>query len=233
MSRSRLLLLTLALLLLTALARLLLLAPLELAADEAYYLAWSRHPTTLTWLDHPPLIAWLLALAPTAADLPEALRPWAAAFVRLPALLCAALTALAVGLLSEGERGERGVVVVALALSLTPALGLGGLLATPDAPLLACWAWSAVALVRRWPSVLAVTVALGLLAKLPMLLFVPAALVGMWLADVEREERRRLTAAMAVGVALAAPIYALAGWRGDVVGFQAARHGGALAPSCG
>src|ERR1700678_239220 len=37
-----------------------LLPILPITPDEAYYMAWARHPA-LSYLDHPPYIAWIMA----------------------------------------------------------------------------------------------------------------------------------------------------------------------------
>ncbi|MEL6181237.1 MAG: hypothetical protein AAFS10_19930 [Myxococcota bacterium] len=265
-----------------ALVRLGTLAPLELAPDEAYYHAWSRHPTTLSWLDHPPLVAWLLAPTPTASAYPEWLRPYASVGVRLPAALCSAWTAFCIALLAQphlpqtpsalGHRAPtdlkgRGspstdtasqedappphdratpanppppqhgatrlldampIVWCAMALALTPGLGLGGLLATPDAPLLACWATASVALCRGWPWLLTGALALGLWAKLPMVLFIPAAWMGVLMGGVPRNQRRRWRVALMGGALAALPLYAMAWSQGHLVAFHLARHGGDL-----
>ena len=56
-------------------------------ADEAYFILWGRSPA-LGYYDHPPMVGWMLA--------PLAALSEAAWLMRLPAVLVAPLTALAV-----------------------------------------------------------------------------------------------------------------------------------------
>src|SRR5262245_17986979 len=58
---------------------------IELLPEEAYYWSYAQH-LALSYLDHPPLVAWLIAGSTALLGQNE----WA---VRLPALLCALVTA--------------------------------------------------------------------------------------------------------------------------------------------
>ena len=113
-------------------ARLLLGAGLDLAPDEAYYWVWSRHFAP-GYLDHPPLVAYLIAagtqiLGDTRLG------------VRLLAIACGTGTLY---LFFDALRilfSARRAALATLALAVTPAAVAGGVLATPDAPLVLGWA---------------------------------------------------------------------------------------------
>ena len=146
---------TLALVAMVSLLRLLYLAflcPYELVADEAQYWDWSRR-LDICYYSKGPGIAWLIAASTRILGSTE----WT---VRLPAVLCGAVAALAVArlamLLTKGD-SRAGFYAAALIL-LTPAYQATALLMTIDAPFLACWALAlfaashVVASLHRWPS---------------------------------------------------------------------------------
>lgn len=172
---------------LVRLAYLLFLSPLDLAPDEAHYWDWSRH---LDWSYYSkgPLVAWLIRLScdlfgPLALSLNGTLMP----AVRLPAVLCGAFMLLGLYRLTAASFGKPwlglGVVVVALSL---PLFSAGATLMTIDAPLACAWVWALVfsrqALLegrtRSWVAAGA-CIAVGVLAKHTMVLFVPS--LGLFL----------------------------------------------------
>lgn len=116
-------------------------APLRaLSADEAYYLCAARRGHGAWPIeDHPPLLGAFLALADRLVPGPIELR------VRAVAALLAVVTALGVGrlasLLAAPDRREqsRWLAILVATWGLMPMVG--GLIATPDAPLLAASAW--------------------------------------------------------------------------------------------
>lgn len=120
-------------------ARAVLAAVAPLTVDEAYYVQWALHPAP-GYLDHPPLVAWL-----TAAGL--ALGRTALA-VRLPALVLQGATTLLAADLARARAGERGAWAAAALLQAAPVFSLGGMLATPDAPLALAWVGTLWALER-------------------------------------------------------------------------------------
>lgn len=144
---------------LAAMARVLL-APLRLLSpDEAYYLCAARRGWPI--VDHPPLLGWLLvALSPLDRFGPIELR------VRLIAIVAQALTAIAIGVLA-GRALPFGVFLATWGLMSW----VSGLIATPDAPLLAACAWLLVLRRSPWVSLVAF---LAVLAKVSGLFFVLA-----------------------------------------------------------
>lgn len=115
------------------LARLLVASLFELVPQEAYYVFYARHPA-LSYFDHPGLLAWALAL-------PARLAPPPPVLVRLVPWLFAVLT------LAGTLRLARRLVPAApgravLLLATTGAFSVLGVVALPDAPLVAAWTWA-------------------------------------------------------------------------------------------
>jgi 4-amino-4-deoxy-L-arabinose transferase-like glycosyltransferase len=113
-------------------------AALELAPDEAHYWDWSRR---LDWSYYSkgPLVAWLIRLSCTllGGDTMFA--------VRLPAVLCGALTLLGIYFLTLNAYGKPRLALLTVALSLAlPLFHVGALLMTIDAPYVCAWTWALV-----------------------------------------------------------------------------------------
>ncbi|HMP18482.1 MAG TPA: glycosyltransferase family 39 protein, partial [Gemmatales bacterium] len=112
------------------------LSELSLASDEAHYWDWSRH---LDWCYYSkgPLVAWLIRAGCWfwGADVMPA--------VRLPAVLCNALTLLGIYLLVYRLfRDARLAFLALLAGHTLPLLNVGGLMMTIDAPYTCAWTWA-------------------------------------------------------------------------------------------
>ena len=121
-----------ALLLLTAAGamRLLVAAFVPLVPDEAYYWEWSRH-LAAGYFDHPPAIAWLIRAGTVAGGV----TPFG---VRAGPIVAGFLGSCAAAALANRLGGRRGAWRLAVLLTVIPLAGVGLILATPDAPLLAC-----------------------------------------------------------------------------------------------
>lgn len=153
--------------------------PLDLAPDEAHYWDWSRH---LDWSYYSkgPLVAWLIRASCELFG-NEMLA------VRLPAVLCGSLLLLSLYILTVQVHGSDRLALAVVLIALTmPVIAAGSSLMTIDAPYCCCWGWALVLTHRAifvgsrwaWP-VAGVVVALGVLAKYNMVLFVPS--VGLFL----------------------------------------------------
>ncbi len=107
-------------------ARLLIAASIGIVEDEAYYWTWSRH-LAAGYLDHPPGIAWLIA-------------PGGAMFgaTSLGVRVLPVLAGIAAAGLLLPHAGSRYLYL--LLVAGLPLFTLGGILATPDVPLLLGWA---------------------------------------------------------------------------------------------
>lgn len=133
--------------------------------DEAYYWLWAQR-LALGYLDHPPLVAWLIALTTAVRD-----TAW---FIRLSPLLLGLVTTYVLFLTGREVAGPLAGLRAALLFQIVPVLAGAGLLATPDAALLAAWAlalrfaWQALGgRHARWVACGA-AVGAGMLAKLTM-----------------------------------------------------------------
>jgi|GEM_PF-178462 len=182
----------------------------QLAFDEAYYWQWSRH---LAWgyFDHPPMIAYLIAAGTRLMGNNEL-------GVRLVPLLVAVTVPWSTWLLAW-RYWQDGVAAAwsLVAMICMPLLAVGMIVATPDSPLLACWAASLLLAIRAlerdgtgaW--VLAGAAAgLGILSKYPMVLIYPVIFCAL-LASARG--RRALTGpgpwlALAASLVVASPLLA-------------------------
>ncbi len=160
---------------------------LDLAPDEAHYWEWSRR---LDWSYYSkgPMVAWVIWLSQALlGDFSLWIRGDLAFAVRAPAVLfgtgfLASLFTFTRDVL-KSDRWAFFAVVIALSL---PGLSLGSLLMTIDPPFLCFWGWAlvftyhAIFYDRVWAWAAAGgCVALGLLSKHTMVLFVPC--VGLFL----------------------------------------------------
>ncbi|HEU5299019.1 MAG TPA: glycosyltransferase family 39 protein [bacterium] len=182
--------------------------------DEAYYWLWAQR---LAWgyLDHPPLVAWLIALTTVVRD-----TAW---FIRLSPLVLGVATTYLLFLLGKEMNGVRGGLLAASLFQIVPVLAGAGLLATPDAALLAAWAagirfaWQALrGRPGRWLACGA-AVGVGLLAKLTMAMLPLGLLLYAVLRARGALRRWEPYAAAALAAAIFSPVLfwnAAHGWAG-------------------
>ena len=165
------------------LLRIALSAGSETYPDEAYYWTWSQH-LQLAYFDHPAMIAWSIGLLG----------------IRFGALLWGAAALFGVHRLTLELGGSRDAAGWATALfASTPAAGLLGTFSTPDAPLLAFWVWTLVALARKQP------VATGLLWGLAMLSKYNGLLLGLPVLLVFVRRPRQLVLATVIALVVTSP----------------------------
>ncbi len=156
--------------------------------DEVYYWTWSQTPQ-LSYYDHPGMTAWLIWLS-------TMLFGDTVLGMRFPAAICTAFTLAVITYLTTAKStslSSAGQWIV-IGVSLSPLFVFGGLLITPDAPLIASWAAYLVWMVsqhellasgpshrREWLMWLIGGVLLGLggLSKYTMILAVPAGFVSL------------------------------------------------------
>ncbi|MBI3376209.1 MAG: glycosyltransferase family 39 protein [Betaproteobacteria bacterium] len=111
-----------------------------MSGDEAYFIAWGKHPD-LGFYDHPPMVGWWLAPLLAISD-----APWV---VRLPALLLpAALALLARGALLAWFGATRVQAELAGVLLVLAPLSVWNVLITTDTPL-TLFAFASLALFAR------------------------------------------------------------------------------------
>lgn len=160
-----------------------------LTEDEAYYRLWALVPAT-GYLDHPPMVAWWIAAGHFfIGDTPLG--------IRAPAILAGLLGAAvlwrtAFVLTNSAKIADRAV----LFLQSTLLIGLGGMMITPDAPLVLYWGlalwclaeWQSKPADARqgwWLLLTGLFAGLGLLSKYSMLFF-GAGLVLWFLCQQDR-----------------------------------------------
>ncbi|MBX7104953.1 MAG: glycosyltransferase family 39 protein [Gemmataceae bacterium] len=182
--------------------------PLELAADEAHYWDWSRH---LDWSYYSkgPLVAWMIrASCELFGDLSQRLVGSPLLAIRLPAIFCQAGALAGTYLLSlRVTRDPRVALFTMLVLFTIPAIAAGGTVMTIDAPYCCAWVWACVfahaAIVegrtRAWPA-LGVALAVGILAKYTMLVFIPSIMMFLVFSRAHRSQLARSGLWIAVGI---------------------------------
>ena len=192
------------------------LCPYELVADEAHYWDWSRR-VELSYYSKGPGVAWAIRASTALLGQTEAA-------IRFPAVVAAAIAAVAVAALARGlarpaER-ERAGWLGALLVSLVPAYQGAALLMTIDGPYVACWALACLLAWRLrerlasggggalWPA-LGLALGVGFLFKYTILLLVPGLLA---FAFPRRRPARRwaagLVACAATFLAAVTPVVA-------------------------
>jgi len=158
----------------------------HLVEDEAYYRIWGLTPA-LSYYDHPPMIGWWIAAG-------QALFGDTIFSVRALVVLSGVIGSLALWRTAAVlfDRTVAGWAVLFLNSSLL--VGIGGILATPDAPSVLFWGlslWALAELSRsqnaNWWLVVGLMAGLGLLAKYSVL-FLGAGIVLwlLWVPDARR-----------------------------------------------
>nr|WP_282449061.1 glycosyltransferase family 39 protein [Roseibium sp. CAU 1639] len=154
--------------------------------DEAYYRIWGLYPAP-SYYDHPPMIGWWIAAG-------QALFGDTVFAVRAMVIGSGVIGSLALWrtALLLFDRKVAGWAVLFLNTSLL--VGIGGILATPDAPSVLFWGLSLWALAElsesrnaNWWLVVGLMAGLGLLAKYSVL-FLGAGIV-LWLVWVPQARR--------------------------------------------
>jgi 4-amino-4-deoxy-L-arabinose transferase-like glycosyltransferase len=159
---------------------------LGLSEDEAYYWVWSER-LAAGYFDHPPAVAWVIRAGTTLLGDTER-------GVRAGGLLLGGLAAL----LAAGT--SRAPLLAATALLSTPLLLLGGILATPDVPLVAAWAAGLLAATRgRW-ALVGLACGLAMLSKYTGVLLLPLLVLAQ--PSLLRSHKPYLAAAVAFVVYL-------------------------------
>lgn len=167
-----------------------IIVPLDLVPDEAYYWDWSR---ILDWgyYSKPPLIAWIIALS-------THLLGNSAFAVRLPAVILSTAGLWGLYLLARQLYGPRVAFWSAAAAAASPGASALALIMTIDAPLVCFWClalytfWQAINAqepCRFWWICCAACLGLGFLSKQMMLVFPLLAIVFLLTG---REDRRLL-----------------------------------------
>ncbi len=148
----------------------------ELIYEEGYYWNYGQH-LDIGYLDHPPMVGWLIWLF-------TALLGHSEFAVRSGSLLCWVITAYFIYRLTHAFGGATAAFKSLLLVVLLPAFFATGLLMTPDAPLIACWAgglyflYLATIEEKGWAwLIFGLFMGVGMLSKYPIALLGLSALV--------------------------------------------------------
>ncbi len=179
---------------------------LPFSSDEAYYWVWGWHPQ-LSYYDHPPFVAWLFWLGHKVDFTAQA--------SRLPAVFLGHCTLLIWNRLLSPHLSDRARRWWLAFVSLSPFLGIGSLVVTPDLPLVFFWSLGLLAFRHAIDAktatayaALGAALGLGFCAKYHMVLFVPSALAWIAVSGGWRElPYRHIPLAVASGLVFCAPVW--------------------------
>ncbi|SFT93992.1 Dolichyl-phosphate-mannose-protein mannosyltransferase [Pseudovibrio denitrificans] len=187
-----------------SLARLVTGMNVDLVEDEAYYRLWGLYPA-LGYYDHPPMVAYWIWLG-------QALFGDTALGVRFISILSAAIGSLVLWRTAKILYDVHVAGWTVLFFNASLLIGVGSLLATPDAPSvffwgLALWGMAELSVSKNanWWILVGIFAGLGLLSKYSVL-FLGAGII-LWLIWVPENRRYLLSWQLWLGGALAIAIF--------------------------
>ena len=160
-------------------------AIIPLTEDEAYYRLWAQH-LRFGYFDHPPMVAWWISIGQALAG-PTPLG------VRLLPVLGAGVASILVAAIARDLGASAATAFRATVwYNATTTIGLGSILATPDAPATLFWVLSLWALGRiragqkpQWWLIAGLTAGLACISKYSSLFLGPG--VFLWLIWSEKD----------------------------------------------
>lgn len=191
---------------------------MPLAFDESYYWTWS-HNLQLSYFDHPPMVAWLFYLGQPLE--------WLGHAVRLPAIFLSHATIYIWLLILKPYFNDKQLFIFLLLAVLSPFLGLGGLIVTPDLPLMFFWSLATYLLLKTeengsWLNfaLLGSTLGLAFCAKYHAALFLPLALFWLyWQRFFTAKHFIKIIFGFAFFLLLASPVIYW-NWLNDFISFK-------------
>lgn len=169
--------------------------------DESYYWLWGQN-IQLSYFDHPPMVSWLTAASDIFSFLPDWIRV-RSFFILLST--CSVFVWLKVFQNSALVTRQTALLFI-LFYNLNPLLGLGGIFATPDVPLIFFWGCSFYFVLRilqtqKWLDylLLGVFLGLGFCAKYHIVLFVPTVILYLGFSNQVRKINWKLLGFTLVG----------------------------------
>lgn len=179
----------------------------ELLMEEAYYWNYAQH-LAIGYLDHPPMVALLIKGGTMLFGTNDF-------GVRIGAILCWCLATFFVYLYTRDISNRDTALQAAVIMAVVPAFFAFGLLLTPDAPLIACWAgalfFARRAMVdmdgRSWLGV-GVFLGLGMFSKYTIALLGPAFLLFLIIDPQARKwlKKPHPYAAALLGLVIFSPV---------------------------
>ncbi len=167
-------------LVLTLLAKLALSLLFPLSLDEYYYFLWGKH-LSLSYFDHPPMIGWLMSAAQPLVDFSDRALRW-------PSVILSQATLGIWLLILKDQISLRNLKLFFWIGVINPLWGLGGMIATPDIPLMFFWSLSLfftqkiLDQPRFWNYIgLGVALGAGFLSKYQVVLFIPCLFLAILL----------------------------------------------------
>lgn len=146
---------------------------LPVLGDESYYWFWGQY-VQLSYLDHPAMVGWLTHIGSTIPFLPYSLS------VRWPFVLMSTFSLfIFIKILNENSATSLKLKIALIGFYLlNPMLGFGGVLATPDVPLVFFWTlsyWFMLQIIKNQKiinyALLGAALGLGLCSKYHIVLF--------------------------------------------------------------
>jgi 4-amino-4-deoxy-L-arabinose transferase-like glycosyltransferase len=195
-------------LLLTFIGKILLCLVVPLSMDEYYYFLWGNQ-LSLSYFDHPPMIGWLMWLSQPLAHIhPGAIR-WPVAITSQVTLYIWIILA------QKSSLSDRQLKYFFWIAILNPLWGLGGIIATPDVPLVFTWSlgmWVVSQLMVREKVgdyfLLGLFLGVGFMSKYQIVLFLPCLFWLIWQQELTRRLWNTKTlVTIAVGLLSCLPVF--------------------------
>ena len=185
---------------------------LPVVGDESYYFVWGQN-LQLSYFDHPPAVAWMTWISNRIYQfLPIS---WHSLSIRLPFIFISSLTYIIwlKAYVFEKNNGD-SIHRFTILYFLNPLLGVGGIFATPDVPLIFFWSMAYYAILKirstqskLWYSVLGVSLGLGFCSKYHIVILPISIIVSLFLLkDLKSIHFKKLIYTIAFGFLFSMPV---------------------------
>jgi len=183
-------------------------AVVPLSNDEAYYWVWGHHPQ-LSYFDHPPFVGWLFSIG-TIFDFASP----GLSLVRWPGVILGHATLLIWNSILRPYLTESQRKLWLIFIVVSPLIGIGSIIITPDIPLVFFWSLSLLLLINliQTPKLslyagLGAALGLGFCSKYLIVIFVPIALLWLAISGEWRKVRwAYVPATIVTGLIFCAPV---------------------------
>lgn len=194
------------------LARIVLAFAIPVVGDESYYWIWGRN-LQLSYFDHPPAVSWMTWISNWFYKSSSTV--FMGLSLRLPFITLSSLTFLIWLKNYTLQQKESGFInQFAILYLLNPLLGIGGIFATPDVPLLFFWALSYYAILKikidqqaKWYRLLGISLGLGFCSKYHIVLLPITVLISMaLLKELKIIQIKKLILTLLYGIIFSLPV---------------------------